>query len=99
MAAVGRRLIGKRTIRISPRGDFTGEVNPVKDLVAGKIGKLKASTAKVAKSVFGLETLRPEFDRLKIGVQKLQQRFARSDQESRRDQSLTESDNSPKPDR
>jgi hypothetical protein len=92
-------LIGNSTISISSVGNFAGEVNPVEDLVAGEIGKLKASTAKVAKSAFGLETLRPEFGRLKIGVQRLQQHFARSDQESRPDHSLTEPCDSPKSDR
>jgi hypothetical protein len=54
-----------------------GEVRAVKDSVGGEIGKLKSETAKVAKSVSGLETLRGEFGDLKVSVDRLQQDFTR----------------------
>jgi hypothetical protein len=49
-----------------------GEVEAVKASAGGEIGKLKSETAKIAKSVTGLESLRREFDELKLCVERLQ---------------------------
>jgi chromosome segregation ATPase len=59
-----------------------GEVQAVKDSAGGEIEKLTSETAKVAKSVSGLETLRREFDDVKVSVQRLQQDFTRVPQKS-----------------
>jgi hypothetical protein len=57
--------------------NLSGEVRAVKDSAGGEIGKLRSETAKAAKSVTGLETLRREFDDLKVSVERLQQDFTR----------------------
>jgi hypothetical protein len=54
-----------------------GGVQAVKDSVGGEIGKLKSETAEVAKSVTGLETLRREFEDLKVSLERLQHGFTR----------------------
>jgi hypothetical protein len=50
---------------------LSGEVEAVNDRVGGEIGKLKSETKTVAKSVSGLETLRPEMDSLALAMQSL----------------------------
>jgi hypothetical protein len=58
-------------------GKLRGDLKAVNDSAGGEIGKLKSATAKVAKSVSGLDTLRREFDDLKVSVDRLQQAFTR----------------------
>jgi predicted nucleic acid-binding Zn-ribbon protein len=54
-----------------------GEVRAVKDSARGEIGQLKSETERVANSVSGLESLRPEFADLRVAVQRLQQDFGK----------------------
>jgi hypothetical protein len=58
------------------RREFEVLRGEVKDSAVEEIGKLKCETGRVAKSVSNLETLRPQFDALKLALQRLQQDFA-----------------------
>jgi hypothetical protein len=60
------------------RGEFEG----LKESTEAEIGKLKSETAKVAKSVSGLETLRPELDEVKRALQRMQQDVGRVESNS-----------------
>jgi hypothetical protein len=59
--------------------NLRGEIQALKGSLGGDIGKLKSETEKVARSVSVLETLKPEVDRARVGVQRMQQDFGKLD--------------------
>jgi hypothetical protein len=46
--------------------NLRGEIQALKDSVGGEIGRLTCETERVAESVSGLETLRADFEALKL---------------------------------